>query len=371
MQEAMYRRIYLDLLNDILEKKYTESDRLPTEHELSIRYGVSRITSKKALDMLAAEKRVVRIAGKGTFVNSSVLKGTTDKPHMVGVVMSDHSSIFGSSFIRGIQSICKEQNTLVIPAMSYQTQDEEAAEISRLIKQGVTGIILMPLHSATYNPIILSNLLTGFPMVMADRYLPGLSVPYVGTNNVESAKDITQYLFSLGHENIAFISSMTTTTTLKERIEGYVFAYARSNYSFNRSYTLTDLNSTMPGFYDVKHLEQDVMRICNFFNAHPELTAAIAADYPVARVLHMALLKMGKRVPQDVSIICYDSADDLIDKLSGLPIFTHIRQQEYEMGIKAAELLFDIMNGKVLNNTEYHLTYNLVEGNTVADISSL
>lgn len=48
----MYERIYGDLLAKIQSGDYQPGDRLPSEKELAEFYGVSRITAKKAMDML-------------------------------------------------------------------------------------------------------------------------------------------------------------------------------------------------------------------------------------------------------------------------------------------------------------------------------
>jgi GntR family transcriptional regulator len=45
-----------------------EGDRLPPERELAVVCGVSRMTLRRALDELAAEGRIVRRQGRGTFV---------------------------------------------------------------------------------------------------------------------------------------------------------------------------------------------------------------------------------------------------------------------------------------------------------------
>ena len=52
-KEIMYERIYKDLLTKIMKQEYLPGDKLPTEKELTDEYHVSRITAKKAMDMLA------------------------------------------------------------------------------------------------------------------------------------------------------------------------------------------------------------------------------------------------------------------------------------------------------------------------------
>ena len=59
----MYERIYGDLLAKIQSGDYQPGDRLPSEKELAELYGVSRITAKKAMDMLAKENQINREPG--------------------------------------------------------------------------------------------------------------------------------------------------------------------------------------------------------------------------------------------------------------------------------------------------------------------
>ena len=54
----MYERIYADLLAKIQNGDYKPGDRLPSEKESAELYGVSRITAKKAMDLLAKEKKI-------------------------------------------------------------------------------------------------------------------------------------------------------------------------------------------------------------------------------------------------------------------------------------------------------------------------
>ena len=64
----MYRQIF-DLLRDqILDGALMPGDLLPPESEIERRYGVSRITARRALNDLAAHGLVVRSRGRGTVV---------------------------------------------------------------------------------------------------------------------------------------------------------------------------------------------------------------------------------------------------------------------------------------------------------------
>lgn len=68
----LYHQIYVLLREQILGGVYADNGLVPTEQELTRRFGVSRITAKRALNELAAEGLVVRRRGKGTTVASRV-----------------------------------------------------------------------------------------------------------------------------------------------------------------------------------------------------------------------------------------------------------------------------------------------------------
>ena len=66
--------LYIQLKNeikaDILSHKYPVNHRIPSEAELIMQYGVSRITVRRAIQELVDEELLVKIHGSGTFVRS-------------------------------------------------------------------------------------------------------------------------------------------------------------------------------------------------------------------------------------------------------------------------------------------------------------
>ena len=84
----MYERIYADLLAKIQSGDYQPGDRLPSEKESAEFYGVSRITAKKAMDMLADEGLIEKKRGHGTYVKN--LKAKSDNQKIVNF-LREHS----------------------------------------------------------------------------------------------------------------------------------------------------------------------------------------------------------------------------------------------------------------------------------------
>lgn len=65
----LYHRLHDQLRDDIESGVLRPGDRIPTEAELSARFGVSRTTVKQAIQQLVHAGLVYRIQGKGTFVS--------------------------------------------------------------------------------------------------------------------------------------------------------------------------------------------------------------------------------------------------------------------------------------------------------------
>lgn len=65
----IYQQIRTMVIDDILERRYAPTERLPTEHELCELHGISRTPVNRALSELAAEGVIVRHRRRGSFVN--------------------------------------------------------------------------------------------------------------------------------------------------------------------------------------------------------------------------------------------------------------------------------------------------------------
>lgn len=72
LRSPMYVQVYTTLREWIYEGLYAPGAKLPAENEISAMFGVSRITTRQAIDLLVDERLVVRQQGRGTFVASDI-----------------------------------------------------------------------------------------------------------------------------------------------------------------------------------------------------------------------------------------------------------------------------------------------------------
>ncbi len=75
----LYYQLYDILYSDIQNGTYKPGELLPTENEMIAQYGVSRITVRKAMDMLMNEGLIGKRRGYGAYVEQKKMEQTLNK----------------------------------------------------------------------------------------------------------------------------------------------------------------------------------------------------------------------------------------------------------------------------------------------------
>jgi DNA-binding LacI/PurR family transcriptional regulator len=350
----LYLKIYEILVEGISSGKYKEGDRLPSEKELADEYNVSRITSKRALEMLANNGHIHRMPGKGSFVKNVSLLDIKQKTRslptnrlLIGIIITNFDDTFGTRLFESIQYEAVKNNCFIITCFSYGRQELEEKAIADMIEIGVKGIIIIPVHGENYNTELLKLVLNGFPIVLVDKYLKGIPAAYVGSDNVSAAKKATDYLLDLGHRNISFISPpVLNTSTIEDRREGFLRSHIEKGVATDEALWLTNLTSTHPKINDNVNLEKDVDSIKSLIKDNPCITSFLAIEYSIALMALEAAKELGKRVPEDISIVCFDGPNNYWKN----PFFTCIYQDEGKMGIETFKLLIKQIENAPMNN---------------------
>jgi DNA-binding LacI/PurR family transcriptional regulator/biotin operon repressor len=329
----LYQQIRDAILVDIRNGKLKPGDPIPSELDLAKQFGVSRITSKKALDTLRQDGVVVRERGRGTFVasgaSSSPALPTSSIPRRIGFVVPDMSDTFGVRMLDGIDEQVRSRGYQLVLRRTHGNVEEETRAIAEFVASGVDGLIVFPVHGEFYNAELLRHVIAGFPVVLVDRVLPGIPVSSVCTDNVRAASRLTTYLIDRGHASIAFVSPPPNhTSSIEQRLRGFRAAL-RKDVSGSE---LTTIECTLPGKSIQSRLETDRQRILTFLEAHPDVTGFVACEYTLALLVELVLREAGK---PPAEIVCFDSAWEPFDRYP----FTHIRQNERQIGVEAVDLL--------------------------------
>lgn len=347
-------KIHKKLLEEINQNIYKAGDRLPTEKELSEKYNVSRITSQKAMNMLVEDGIVIRYPGIGSFVSGGTLEHimeydgvvAEEKP-IIGIVLEAIWTCFGIEVFDGAYEAARELGYHLIIKKSYGEQGKEIEAINELIDMGAKGIIIMPVHGDYYNEEILKLVVEKFPITFIDRYLTGIHVPFVGTDNVKAANDCVTYFAENGHKNVALITTCDhQATTLDERKQGYIEGMVNNNMMINKKHIYDQVDCIVPHQMNKDEINMKLEGIKRFLENNPDVTGVVATEYYIGNLVKMAAHQLDKRIPEALEVICFDAPREYLDQYE----FTHIRQNEYPMGFESVNLLHQLIKGEQIQD---------------------
>ncbi|UOQ45586.1 GntR family transcriptional regulator [Halobacillus salinarum] len=366
--KSLYEQVYESLKKDIVASKYQVGDRVPSEKELSETFQVSRITSKKALEKLMNEGYVYRQRGKGTFVaefEQNRLRshnGKRDQP-LFGLIVTTFGDSYGTQLITSIVESSFDQCMMILKC-SFGDPAKEEKLVKEMLDYGVDGLIVFPAQAEHYSSEILKMVVDRFPLVLIDRSFKGVAATSVSTENEAAAKEGTDYLFELGHEHLGvLIPHSFETTTIEDRLNGIVHAFAEKKGIVNRDLWCSGIKSTLPTPQATK--EEDIAVIKEHIKKNPHITALFSLEYMIALLAQTAIHELGLRVPEDISILCFDAPD-----WSGLEeSFTHFKQDERELGRLAVKRLLDMYHGETKIKKD-RISAKLVIGSSTKEINA-
>lgn len=259
--------------------------------------------------------------------------------HLIGLIYDDPSYYEAPSagyvirMQQGALSACYASNyELLIHPCQYRKRDI-GTEIKTLIERARPDGIVLAAPLSNMPKIVRAIEATGTPLV---RLSPGTANGKqlsVVTNDREISAEMTRYLASLGHEQIAFITGHPSHKAVGNRYLGYRDGLEQSGLEFSERLVEAGDNSIGSG-------EECAVRLLERRNRP---TAIFAANDDMAAGVIRIAERLGIKVPDELSVVgCDDSA--LARQV--YPALTTINQPLAEMAERAAVALIASVQGK-------------------------
>lgn len=342
----LYQQIQDYIRKFIASENMKPGDRIPTEKELMDRFNVSKITVVNALTGLANEKLIARVPGKGSFVaegtdaadnafsESPAVKGGRSSTRMIGVIMPTIHDYFAIRLIEGIEQSLNQEGYRSMIMLTHGNIEKEKDAIRELKALGTEGLLIFPVDEGNYNEEILGMKLSGFPFLLIDRYLPGVETHYIAADGRLGVRLAVEHLWELGHRDIAICSdSPLQTVTVQERIDGYIEALKDKEALINPAHMITD-------FKPLSVLKDAEAHPLYRYISNKMVTAYISLNGRLGVQIYQMAKQAGLRIPEDISIVSFDDPTSIVEEFS---IFTHVKQFEREMGIRAGNQLLEVI----------------------------
>ena len=228
-----YRLMADDLREKILSGAYA-GGKLPSERALLRRWGVSRATAAKALDILESDGLVVRRRGAGAFVNPA--SGPAPGRMFVATLIADMDvREFFSAVCGSIADRARSYNLNLIWGARREFEDLArdaplADYVERCRASGVRGVFFVPQDSPAdggrRNREIAETLRgAGIAVVLIDRDIvpfPQRSdFDFVGIDNVQAGYRQAAHLLSRGCRRLVYVSHAKQVWTIDARFSGF------------------------------------------------------------------------------------------------------------------------------------------------------
>ena len=167
------------------------------------------------------------------------------------------------------------------------------------------------------------------PVVFFDRVYEDIEAAKVTTNDYDSSFAATEHHIKTGCKKVAYLVVNKSISIGKVRMQGYMDALAKHKIAFDDNLVIDCSNDERVNYKILKKALQEI-RPDGIFSSVERLAFA---TYYVCN-------DIGISIPNDLKVISFSSLR--VAPLLSPPLST-ITQPAYEMGVKAATLLFDVL----------------------------
>lgn len=301
--------------------------------------GVSINTASRALtgkpDVSAATRARVRAIAQrlGYSPNMQARSLVSGLTYTIGLVVTDCTDPYYATLIRAAAEVVSSEGFGLLLATSNEDPEKERRGLTLLTGRRVDGLLLTAVDVDA--PHLRRHLAAGNgPVVLLSRRPQTYRGPFVGVDNVRSARMAVRHLWRLGHRRFALVGRSGPASSGRERLTGLHEELAARGIASGSAPVRLAEPSVEGGRAAVRWL----------LGLQPRPTAVVTYNDSQAIGAIKGLQAAGLSVPDDVSVIGFDDI-----ALASLiqPALTTIAQPIAQIGRRGAEMLIRSVRGEV------------------------
>jgi DNA-binding LacI/PurR family transcriptional regulator len=301
--------------------------------------GISKSTVSRALnnhyDVSQETARKVReLAAKIDYQPNLLAQHLKQqRTNTIGVLIPETVNRFTARAVGGIQQVADHAGYNVMICQSNETLATEQNNLRTLIASRVDGLLVSVSRRTDRHEHFQYAIDKEVPLVFFDRIIEELSASQVYSDNYEISFQGTEHLLAQGCKRIAFIAGSKHLHNYRNRLNGYIDALKKHNVTVSESLIVyTDYTSA-----DVENYTRHLFSL----RQKPDGIFAIN-DLAALEMMHI-LKKRGLIIPKDVAVLGFNNENicSLVE-----PTLSSIDHPAFEMGVAAAEILFNQIANK-------------------------
>lgn len=255
------------------------------------------------------------------------------KSKVIGVIVPEIATTFGSSTIAGIEEVAYSRGYHVTIFQSHERFDREVINTQLLASRRIDGLIIC-LSNETNDYTHIRNLIEkDIPVVLFDRVTDEISTHKVVVNDYRGAFLATEHLIQEGFDRIAHVTISKFLSVTQNRLKGYKDALekykipVREEWILHCNFNPAEIDAAISGLFLAKEKPNAILA---------------SVERLVVRCVNV-LKEMNLRIPEDVALIGF--SDNPLNKFL-TPALSSIRQPTFDIGQNAARLMFDLIENK-------------------------
>ena len=251
----------------------------------------------------------------------------TNRSYTVGVLIPDLTNPLFPPMLRGIEDRLEEAGYTPLIANTDNQPEREARHTETMRARQVDAIITAT--ARRYHRAINELSTDGMPVVLLNRWLPGVAISSATPDDRAGQRLAVQHLIDLGHRRIAYLAGPEDLSTGSERKAGFIEAMRLAGREPDRSLIAVGVGySVAEGLRLTRQL----------LDSKRDFTAIAAANDLFALAALDLLAERGLGCPGKVSAVGFN---DMPFAARFQPPLTTIRIPHYEMGAAAADLALE------------------------------
>jgi len=279
------------------------------------------------------KERILAFAREHNFLPNHYASNLRDKKSKtLAVIVPEIVNDFFAQAINGIEEVARKKGFYILLYRTDDMFEKEVSFVNYLNNGKADGIIMSVSGEANDHNYLRKLEQKNVPVVFFDRVYEDIDVSKVTTNDYDSSFAATEHLIETGCKRIAYLVINKSISIGKVRMQGYIDALQKHNILYNDELIVDCSQDEKVNYGIIKNVLEEI-KPDGIFSSVERLAFA---TYYVCNDLNIS-------IPNDLKVISFSSLG--IAPLLCPPLST-ITQPAYEMGIKAATLLFDELESK-------------------------
>lgn len=293
---------------------------------------VSRVLNNKSNVSPKTVQKVREVMKKNNYTpNSNARALVMNTTQTIGIITVGIKGAHYASVAHAAMEVFGERGyNCLINNAGHDVVDHEQ-NIRQLVQNSVDGLLFIgSIFESRSVERLVKTALTDLPIVMVNASIEAPNVYSVKCNEEEGMRMATEHLCRNGHQKIAFMKADHPKPSDVYKEKGY--------RDMLQQYGLEPLVYTTEDEMIAALPVTD-----RILDEHPDLTGIVYSTDTMAVGGLKAIINRGLRVPEDIEVIGHNNSD-ICSVLT--PTLTSIDSQADQLGINAARILLDVMEGR-------------------------